>query len=140
MQIGVVPALLSALLFGASTPLAKLLLGTVRGAYQDFLAPNRHPVVALFLDLPADAVDVNVHPAKAEVRFREPGMVRGTIVSALKNTLAAAGHRASTTVSLAALVMGMLNARFVFGVPASASTVFNIVSVIAGMYKSYWRG
>jgi DNA mismatch repair protein MutL len=81
----------------------KVLLGAVKAAYQDFLAHNRHPVVALFLDLPADAVDVNVHPAKAEVRFRETGLVRGTIISALKTALAAAGHRASTTVSLAAL-------------------------------------
>jgi len=81
----------------------KVLLGAVRGAYQDFLAHSRYPVVALFIDLPSEMVDVNVHPAKAEVRFREPGLVRGTLVSALKNTLAAAGHRASTTVSLAAL-------------------------------------
>ncbi len=81
----------------------KVLMGSVKGAYQDFLAHNRHPVVALFLDLPSQSVDVNVHPAKAEVRFREPGMVRGTIVSSLKHVLAAAGHRASTTVSLAAL-------------------------------------
>ena len=81
----------------------KVLLGAVKGAYQDFLAHSRYPVIALFLDMPAGMVDVNVHPAKAEVRFREPGLVRGMIVSALKHALAAAGHRASTTVSLAAL-------------------------------------
>jgi len=81
----------------------KLLLGVVRAAYQDFLGHGRHPVVALFLDLAADTVDVNVHPAKAEVRFREPGLVRGMIITALKHALAEAGHRASTTVSLAAL-------------------------------------
>ena len=81
----------------------KLLHGAVRGAYQDFLARDRHPLVALFLELPADQVDVNVHPAKTEVRFREPGMVRGLIVSACKHALAEAGHRASTTVSAAAL-------------------------------------
>lgn len=81
----------------------KLLLGSVRAAYQDFLAPQRHPVVALFLDMAQEDVDVNVHPAKAEVRFRETGLVRGTIISALKHALADAGHRASTTVSLAAL-------------------------------------
>ena len=77
----------------------RLLHGAVRGAYQDFLARDRHPVVALYVDLPKTHVDVNVHPAKTEVRFRDPGMVRGLIVSALRHGLAGAGHRASTTVS-----------------------------------------
>jgi len=77
----------------------KLLNGAVRGAYQDFLAGDRHPMVALFVDLPGEEVDVNVHPAKAEVRFRDPGLVRGLIVSALKQALMASGHRASTTVA-----------------------------------------
>jgi DNA mismatch repair protein MutL len=81
----------------------RLLQGAVRGAYQDFLARDRHPLVALFLELPAEAVDVNVHPTKAEVRFRDPGLVRGLIVGAAKHALAAAGHRASTTVAAATL-------------------------------------
>ena len=81
----------------------RLLNGAVRGAYQDFLASNRHPYVALFLDCAAELVDVNVHPAKAEVRFRDAGQVRGLIVGALKHALADAGHKASTTVSDAAL-------------------------------------
>jgi len=81
----------------------KLLAGAVRGAYQDFLARDRHPMVALFLHAPPEMVDVNVHPAKTEVRFRDAGIVRGLIVGALRTALAAAGHRASTTVSDAAL-------------------------------------
>jgi DNA mismatch repair protein MutL len=81
----------------------KLLVGAVRGAYQDFLARDRHPMVALFLDGPGEAIDVNVHPAKAEVRFRDASLVRGLIVGALRQALAAAGHRASTTVAEAAL-------------------------------------
>src|SRR5262249_51674105 len=81
----------------------KLLNGAVRGAYQDFLARDRNPMVALFLDAPTEMVDVNVHPAKTEVRFRDAGVVRGLIVGALRTALSAAGHRASTTVSEAAL-------------------------------------
>jgi DNA mismatch repair protein MutL len=81
----------------------KLLAGAVRGAYQDFLARDRHPMVALFVDLPEDEVDVNVHPAKAEVRFRDAGLVRGLIVGALRHALHAAGHRAATTVAAEAL-------------------------------------
>ena len=81
----------------------KLLLGAVRGAYREFLASDRHPLLALFLDIPPRHVDVNVHPAKTEVRFRDAAMVRGLIVGALRHGLAEAGHRASTTVAESAL-------------------------------------
>jgi DNA mismatch repair protein MutL len=81
----------------------KLLVGAVRGAYQDVLARDRHPVVALFLEGPAPEIDVNVHPAKAEIRFRDAALVRGLVVGALRHALEAAGMRSSTTASLAAL-------------------------------------
>jgi DNA mismatch repair protein MutL len=81
----------------------RLLLGVVRAAYQDFLARDRHPVVVLFLDVPSQLVDVNVHPAKAEVRFRDNQSVRGLILRSLREALAAAGHQASTTVAVEAL-------------------------------------
>lgn len=81
----------------------RLLMGAVRGAYADFLARDRHPVVALFLDLPPTEVDVNVHPAKTEVRFRDPALVRGMIVSGLRRALDEAGHRSAQPVATDAL-------------------------------------
>ncbi|AMK23656.1 MULTISPECIES: DNA mismatch repair endonuclease MutL [unclassified Sphingobium] len=72
----------------------RLLVGAVRGAYADMLARDRHPVVALFLDVPPLEVDVNVHPAKTEVRFRDPALIRGMIVSGLRRALDAGGFRA----------------------------------------------
>ncbi len=81
----------------------KLLNGAVRGAYMDFLARSRHPVLALFLEVPTHMVDVNVHPAKAEVRFQDSGLIRGLIVGSLKRALTDAGHRAATTVARTAL-------------------------------------
>jgi DNA mismatch repair protein MutL len=75
----------------------KLLIGAVRGAYADYLPRDRHPVLALFVALPPPEVDVNVHPAKAEVRFRNAGLVRALIVHALKQALARDGTRAATT-------------------------------------------
>ena len=77
----------------------KLLTGALRAAYADFLARDRHPLAALFLELDPQDLDVNVHPAKAEVRFRDPNLVRGLIIGALKHALASAGHRAATTVA-----------------------------------------
>jgi DNA mismatch repair protein MutL len=77
----------------------KQLIGAVRGAYMDFLASQRHPMLCLFIDLPPEDVDVNVHPAKAEVRFRDAALVRGLVVGGLKQAIAQAGHRASTSVA-----------------------------------------
>jgi DNA mismatch repair protein MutL len=75
----------------------KTLAGALRAAYLDFLPPDRHAVASLFVECDPHEVDVNVHPAKAEVRFRDPNAVRGLVVSAVKQRLSEALHRASTT-------------------------------------------
>ena len=82
----------------------RLLAGAVRAAYGDLVPRGRHPMLALFVDLDPSDVDVNVHPAKAEVRFRDNGAVRGLIISALREALGAAGHRATAENATAALV------------------------------------
>lgn len=81
----------------------RLLIGAVRAAYQDLLARDRHPVLALFIDVPGDEVDVNVHPAKTEVRFRDPGNIRGLIVGGLRHALDEGGHRSAQRPSASAL-------------------------------------
>lgn len=118
----------------------RLLVGAVRGAYQDYLARDRHPVLALFVDVPPDFVDVNVHPAKSEVRFQDQGLVRGLIVSALRHALAAAGHRASTTVASAALgaMQPQTNLPYSnFGAQPSSSAPSGLSDAMAHLQQSF---
>ncbi len=81
----------------------KLLVGAVRAAYGDYVPHGRYPLMAIFLSLPTHEVDVNVHPAKTEVRFRNPGQIRGLIVGALREALVKAGFRATSTLGQQAL-------------------------------------
>jgi len=81
----------------------RLLIGAVRGAYADMLARDRHAVLALFLNIAPEDVDVNVHPAKTEVRFRDPAFVRGFIVGALRHALDSAGQRSAQAPATSAM-------------------------------------
>ncbi|WP_166037921.1 DNA mismatch repair endonuclease MutL [Sphingosinicella sp. YJ22] len=83
----------------------RLLIGAVRGAYADLLARDRHPLLALFIDLPGEEVDVNVHPAKTEVRFRDPAHIRGLIVGGLRHALDQAGFRSAQPANVDAMAM-----------------------------------
>ena len=82
----------------------RLLQGAVRAGYEELVPRGRFPVLALFLDVPPDRVDVNVHPAKTEIRFRDGGRVRSLIVSALRRALAEEGHRAAAPAAAAPLI------------------------------------
>jgi DNA mismatch repair protein MutL len=92
-------------LFVNSRPVKdRLLVGALRAAYRDLLARDRHPVAALFVEVPGSEVDINVHPAKTEVRFRDPSAVRGLIVGGLRAALDEAGHRSAARDQFAAPV------------------------------------
>ena len=100
-------------LFVNSRPVKdRLLVGALRGAYRDLIARDRHPIAALFLDVPLDEVDVNVHPAKTEVRFRDPSAVRGLIVGGLRHALDAESQRSATRQQAAAPVMWTTSATY----------------------------
>ena len=96
---------LSQYLFVNNRPVRdKLLLGAIKGAYQDVLASNRYPMCALFFDIDPAYVDVNVHPAKAEVRFYDNALVRGLLVSAIRAALLQGDRQTANTVNLEELV------------------------------------
>src|SRR5881227_1024712 len=93
-------------LFVNSRPVKdRLLVGALRAAYRDLIARDRHPIAALFLDVPLEEVDVNVHPAKTEVRFRDPAAVRGLIVGGLRYALDEESQRSAAREQAAAPVM-----------------------------------
>jgi len=100
-------------LFVNSRPVKdRLLVGALRAAYRDLIARDRHPIAALFLDVPLDEVDVNVHPAKTEVRFRDPAAVRGLIVGGLRHALDEETHRSAAREQAAAPVMWTTSASY----------------------------
>ena len=123
----------------------RMLVGALRAAYGDLLPRDRHAVAALFLACPLPLVDVNVHPAKTEVRFRDAGTVRGLVVSALRHTLAAHGHRGATAVAGAALGAMRTDApaapRYATGRPgpAARAAAYRMQAPMAGMAEAAAR-
>jgi len=100
-------------LFVNSRPVKdRLLVGALRAAYRDLIARDRHPIAALFLDVPLEEVDVNVHPAKTEVRFRDPSAVRGLIIGGLRHALDEETQRSAAREQAAAPVMWTTSATY----------------------------
>jgi len=111
----------------------KLLMGALRAGYADVMSRDRHPVAALRIDLEPHGVDVNVHPAKSDVRFRDPGLVRGLIVGALRNAIHQAGHRSATTGGSATL------AAFQTGAPPAPAWRSSAPAATAPAAFAAWR-
>ncbi|MEW9856839.1 DNA mismatch repair endonuclease MutL [Novosphingobium sp. M1R2S20] len=102
----------------------RLLIGAVRGAYADMLARDRHAVLALFLEIPPEDVDVNVHPAKTEVRFRDPAFVRGFIVGALRHALEGQGQRSAQAPAAGAMAAWQVEPAAAAPQPPSLQSLF----------------
>ena len=117
----------------------RLLIGAVRGAYADMLARDRHAVLALFLELPAEEVDVNVHPAKTEVRFRDPAFIRGFIVSGLRHALESEGQRSAQAPAASAMGNWQVEPA-VYPQPASGSLFSGFGAPRLGEAGRVWRG
>jgi DNA mismatch repair protein MutL len=124
-----------------------LLKGAARGAYQDVLARDRHPVLALFLEMDPRLVDVNVHPAKTEVRFRDPALVRGLVIGALRHALGAVGIQGSRAMGQATLgALGSYSGSSLpwsrpspYGGPAPAYTMNEASSLLTGLSEPQAR-
>ena len=115
----------------------RLLIGAVRGAYADMLARDRHAVLALFLQVPASEVDVNVHPAKSEVRFRDPVLVRGMVVSGLRHALSTGDQRSAQAPSAGAMAAWQAEP---IAPPPPASAAFALAPASQGsMFGQQWR-
>lgn len=103
----------------------KVLLGAIKAAYHELLAADRFPALVLFLQLPAEDVDVNVHPTKAEVRFRNAQAVRGMIVTAVRQALMSSGHRTSSTLAAEALDVSLPEPAFLPMRPVPAAPAYS---------------
>lgn len=123
-------------LFVNSRPVRdRLLLGAIKGAYRDVLPHDRHPVLALFLTLDPEAVDVNVHPTKAEVRFRDSNEVRGLVVSALRQALLGAGHRTSSTLTQSVRSIAPPPSRSLFSLAQQAQAPWTAAASQEGLHE-----
>jgi DNA mismatch repair protein MutL len=112
----------------------RLLIGAVRGAYADMLARDRHAVLALFLEIPPEDVDINVHPAKTEVRFRDPAFIRGFLVGALRHAMEGAGQRSAQ--GPAAGAMANWQSEPVAGIPVPEPSAPSLQSLFARQYSA----
>ena len=117
----------------------KLLLGAVRGAYADVMAPDRHPILALTIDLNPRDVDVNVHPAKTEVRFRDPAFIRGFVVGAIKEAITRSGFRSATTGGMRTLESLRPHGSFPSPHPLHAASNFRGTSLRSASAFAGWQ-